>query len=69
MDKRSLGPLKAFELLRKAGDIKVAKAGDKWVAWAEPSADFSGMGDSPLAAMKALVERVTKVKKAHGSND
>jgi hypothetical protein len=51
--------LSVFERVKYAGEIHVAKAGDEWVAWAEPSADFTGKGGSPLAAMKALVERIT----------
>ena len=68
MDERKLGPMRALERIRNAGAINITKAGDKWVAWAEPSVDCCGIGESPLAAMKALVERLTDVKKGHGPN-
>ncbi len=51
--------------LRDLGDlggIRIARVGDTWIAWVEPSVHLTGSGDSPLAAMKALVERLRYAK-------
>ena len=62
MDDQALRLLKLLGDFSDAEDIKIARVGAKWLAWVEPSVHLTGSGESALAAMKALVERMRRAK-------
>ena len=62
MDDQALRLLKLLGDSSDVDNIKIARVGPRWLAWVEPSVHLTGSGESALAAIKALVERMRRAK-------